>query len=44
MPLVPQVTLQPFDKWVEDFVGVVNPPRKRTGAWYIITTMNYLTR
>ena len=43
MPLVPQVTLQPFDKWVVDFVGPINPPENRTGAWYIITPTNYLT-
>ena len=42
MPLVPQVTLQPFDKWVVDFVGPINPPGKHTGALYIITTTNYL--
>jgi hypothetical protein len=25
-------------------VGPINPPGKRIGAWYIITTMEYLTR
>ena len=42
--LVPQVTLQPFDKWVMEFVGPINPPQKRIDARYIITTTNYLTR
>ena len=42
MSLVPQVTLQPFDKWAMDFVGPINPPRKRIGAWYIITKTEYL--
>lgn len=44
MPLVPQVTLQAFDKWVIDFFGPINPPRKRTSARYIITMTHYLTR
>ena len=44
MPLQPQVTLQAFDKWDIDFVGHINPPRKRTGSRYIITAINYLTR
>jgi hypothetical protein len=43
MPLRPQVTLQAFDKWAIDSVGPINPPTKRTGARYIITTMEYLT-
>ena len=44
MSLVPQVTLQPFDKWAMDFVGPINPPGKRIGAQYIITTTDYLNR
>ena len=44
MPLVPQVNLQPFDKWVVNFVGPINPPGKRTGVRYIITATDYLTR
>ena len=44
MPLNPEVTLQAFDKWAIDFVGPINPPRKRTGSRYIITVTNYLTR
>ena len=39
MPLVPQATLQTID-----FVGPINPPGKRTGARYIITRTDYLTR
>jgi hypothetical protein len=38
------MTLQKFDKWAIDFVGSINPPGKRTGARYIITTREYLTR
>ena len=44
MSLVPRVTLQPFEKWIVDFVGPINPPRKITGARYIITATDYLTR
>eukprot|EP00253_Pinus_taeda_P030944 PITA_30944 len=32
IPLQPQVTLEPFEKWGMDFVGLVNPPsRQRFG-------------
>ena len=44
MPLRSQVTLCAFEKWAIDFVGHINPPRKRTGARYIITGTEYLTR
>jgi hypothetical protein len=44
MPLNPHVTLQAFDKWDIYFVGPINPPGKRTGARYIITKTDSLTR
>ena len=44
MMLVAKVTLQPFENWVMDFVGPINPPRKRTNARYINIETNYLTR
>ena len=44
MPLVLQVNLQPFDKWVVDFMGPIKPLGKRNGARYIITSTYYLTR
>eukprot|EP00253_Pinus_taeda_P004566 PITA_04566 len=43
MPLNPQMMLQPFEKWAIDFMGPIQPQGK-TGARYIITTMEYLTR
>jgi len=42
MPLNPQMTLQPFEKWAIDFVGPIKPHGK-TSARYIITTTEYLT-
>lgn len=44
MPLQPQMALQEFDKWAIDFVGPINLLGKKTGAQYIITATDYLTR
>ena len=44
MPLMPQVTLQVFDKWVVDFIGPINPPARISGEIYIINAIEYLTR
>ena len=44
MSLVPQITLQEFDKWVVDFVVPISPTGKHTGARYIIRMTDYLTR
>jgi transposase InsO family protein len=38
------MTLQAFEKWAIDFVGPINPLGKCTGARYIITAIEYLTR
>jgi len=42
MPLQPQVTFKPFEKWGMDFVGPVNPPSKKKS--YIIVRTDYLTK
>ena len=44
MPLAPQMTFQAFEKWAIDFVGPINPLGRQTGAQYIITIIEYLTR
>jgi hypothetical protein len=38
------MTLQAFESFFIDFVGPINPPGKCTGARYIITLTEYLTR
>eukprot|EP00253_Pinus_taeda_P021134 PITA_21134 len=42
MPLQPQVTLEPFEKWDMDFLGPINPPS--TQRSYIIVCTEYLTK
>jgi hypothetical protein len=42
MPLAPQLTLQAFEKWENDFVGPINALGKRTRARYIIIATEYL--
>ena len=44
MPLVSQITLQAFDKWVVDFFGPISPLGKTTSVCYIITATDYLTK
>eukprot|EP00253_Pinus_taeda_P012524 PITA_12524 len=42
MPLQPQVTFEPFEKWGMDFVGPINPPSKEKS--YIIVCTDYLMK
>eukprot|EP00253_Pinus_taeda_P020690 PITA_20690 len=42
MPLQPQVTLEIFEKWGMDFVGLINPPSRQRS--YIIVCTDYLTK
>jgi hypothetical protein len=44
LPLHLSRALQAFEKWVVDFIGLINPPAKHSKERYIITTTNYLTR
>lgn len=43
MPLDPQVSLQPFEKWAIDFIRPIQPPGKKTSAHFIIMVTEYLT-
>ena len=42
MPLQPQVTFEPFDKWGMDFIGPINPPSKK--KHHIIVCIDHLTK
>eukprot|EP00253_Pinus_taeda_P016180 PITA_16180 len=42
IPLQPQVTLEPFQKWGMDFVGPINPPSRQ--RYYIIVCTDYLRK
>ena len=43
-PLQTQVSLQPFEKWVIDFVGPIQPLGKKRIGHYIIIATECLTR
>jgi len=40
MPHQAQLSLEPFEKWVMDFVGTINPPNKKS---YILVCTDYVT-
>jgi len=42
MPLQPQVTFEPFDKWGMNFIGPINPPSKK--KQHIVVCTDYLTK
>ena len=42
IPLQPQVTFKPFDKWGTNFIGPIDPPSGPKN--YIIVCTNYLTK
>eukprot|EP00253_Pinus_taeda_P014512 PITA_14512 len=42
MPMQPQVTFEPFEKWGVDFVSPIRPPSKQ--RQYIIVCTDYLTK
>ena len=44
MPLLPISPSLTFETWAIDFIGPFPKQRKRTGARYIITTVEYVTK
>ena len=42
MPLQPQISIEPFEKWALDFVGPINPTSKKKK--YILVCMDYVTK
>ena len=42
IPLEPQVSLEPFDKWGLEFVGLINPPSNQKN--HILVCTNYLRK
>jgi len=42
MPLLPQVDLEPFDKWGMDFIGPIDPPSGQKK--YVIVCTDYLRK
>lgn len=44
MPLRPLLAQTPFEKWVIDFIGPIDPSEKHSEARFIITRVEYLTK
>jgi len=44
MPLIPINPSRTFEMWAIDFVGPFSIPGRRTGARYIITAVEYVTK
>ncbi|KAH9302082.1 hypothetical protein KI387_013665, partial [Taxus chinensis] len=44
MPLHHIPSMEPFEKWVIDFVGPIAPTTRRIGSRYVITCTDYLGR
>lgn len=42
MPLQPQVIIEPFEKWILDFVGPMNPPSRQ--KMYFLVYINYVKK
>jgi hypothetical protein len=42
IPLQPQVSLEPFDKWGMDFIGPIDPPSRKKR--HILVCTDYLTK
>lgn len=39
IPLLPQVLIDPFEKWALYFVGPISPPSRQ--KWYVLVCTNY---
>ena len=42
MPLHPQLSIEPFEKWGLDFIGPINPPSKNKE--HILVCIDYVTK
>jgi hypothetical protein len=42
MPLQPQISLEPFDKWGMEFIGPIDPPSRKKRN--ILVCTDYLTK
>eukprot|EP00253_Pinus_taeda_P033758 PITA_33758 len=42
MPLLPQLVIEPFERWALDFVGPINPPSNQ--RIYILVATEYVTK